>query len=169
METYQKVLTSENAPNCYHLFTICDHMLILETFERIKNNSDLNKGMSQIEIDKIKALVLPALVKDKLIEENNNKFTTLVGGLLFDSNKDKILFIQNHPRFVKNICDKINEKNKNKINIFEYVAKNVSVDDYNDIQNDIKKLKNKILNLKENSSGDTINCEFALVTHFDNN
>lgn len=166
----QTILTTENAPNCYHVFTNCDHLLILETFERIKNNFDIYHGLSNFDIDKVDTLILPALIKDNLIRvTQKNKYEALVQGLLFDSAKEKLIFVQNHPKFVKNICDKINEENKNKLTFFEYVAKNVPVKEYNEILDEIKKIKNKILNLNENASGDTINCEFALLTHFDNN
>ena len=38
--------------------------------------------MSQIEIDKVNTLVLPALIKDKLIKETVEGYSPLIEGLL---------------------------------------------------------------------------------------
>ena len=159
-------LTLENAPKCYIAYTKCDHRLLLETFERIKIKQDLFIGMTDAEIEKIKNFIIPSLINDKLVEENTEGLRHLKNSIIFNtSTSDKILMVKSHYTFSRDICEKVNNNNKDDYSIFEFINKKVSKNDFDLINKKITEIKQLIISLPEENNDVTLDCEFAIMVH----
>ncbi|WP_186645933.1 hypothetical protein [Fluviispira vulneris] len=146
------VLTKENAPCCYETITHYEAKLVIDVYESIKENLDIYKGHSDLACDKIRILILPALLNDGLIEEVAGGYRALHGNILFRFDKQTLL--KSSPQWMQSAIDKINEKNAKNSDIVFYNTKNISRKDFEEVIDLRNKYISKVASLKSIKDGE---------------
>ncbi|KAB8033319.1 hypothetical protein [Fluviispira multicolorata] len=144
------ILTKENAPCCYETISKYEAKLVIEIYESIKENVDIYKGHSDIACDKIRILILPALLNDGLIEEVAGGYRALRGNIIF--RLDKYTLVKSAPQWMQSALDKINKDNAKNSKVFFFNSKRISRKDLDDIINLQNALFKRISELKSTSN-----------------
>ena len=160
------MLTNENAPKSYNVYFKYEHYLLLEVFERILHEQDIFFEMQSSEIEKIKTLILPALLDDNIIKKNLKGFICLKNNIVFDASYiDKIKIIKSYPDFFQHVCSNATEKNKEDHTIFNYISKKSPKNMVDKINLDLLKIQQRIKDLPSVDDEDSVDSYFSILVN----
>ncbi|WP_186645811.1 hypothetical protein [Fluviispira vulneris] len=153
------------APHCFILLSNLELRLLVDVYQRISHKIDIFENYNGFMIEKIKHLILPNLLKDKLIIEGENGFKAAHKNLIFESPalKEKVKRIAGA---VEGSLDVMSEKNLEESKMFYLNYKKVPKEKYDEIIHDAKKLLLKITDLQKLQNKGDVDCEFSYLSFY---
>lgn len=165
------VVTEESAFNTYKLYKAHKQWYTLaEIYERIKSNSDIFENLSQIDVEKVREAILPAFLKDGLIEEYNGGFRALKGNIMIGSIEEKYSLIKNLNNWISDATEKVNEGNFENTNFCVSIIKKARKSDYEKLKNKLMDISTELVSLLEcpDESEETVSFDFVIYFSHEN-
>ncbi|KAB8031862.1 hypothetical protein [Fluviispira multicolorata] len=159
------IANKDTAPCCYQIRENIELRLLIDIYKRISYQIDIYEGYNDYTCAKIKKLILPHLLEDKLIAKDKNGFSAQYDDLLFEgvSKKERVRKIAGA---LQGSLDVMSKENLDTTKMFYLNYKKIPKTSYDEIIHDAKSLLKKILALHEVENKGNVDCEFSYFSFF---